>query len=28
VDCINATGGDMCRIDTEPACAPIIQCGL
>ena len=26
-DCINAIGGDLCRIDTAPACAPINQCG-
>ena len=27
VDCINASGGDLCRADTSPACAPINQCG-
>jgi hypothetical protein len=26
-DCISASGGDLCRVDTAPACAGINQCG-
>ena len=26
-DCINAIGGDLCRIETAPACAGLHQCG-
>jgi hypothetical protein len=26
-DCINSLGGDLCLVDTSPACAGLMQCG-
>jgi hypothetical protein len=26
-DCINASGGDLCRVDTSPACTDVTYCG-
>jgi hypothetical protein len=26
-DCVNSLGGDLCRVDTAPECAGLMQCG-